>query len=65
MHCNTVRPPSAFTILMNNNNQIFVYAVGGVVVLLLIYPIRDYVVIGLVSAGTVYFYKLAAGKNRH
>jgi len=50
---------------MNHNHQIFVYAVGGVVVLLLIYPIRDYIVIGLVSAGTVYFYKLAAGKNRH
>ena len=50
---------------MNHNQQIFVYAVGGVVVLLLIYPIRDYIVIGLVSAGTVYLYKLAAGKSRH
>ncbi len=50
---------------MKHNQQIFVYAVGGVVVLLLIYPIRDYIVIGLVSAGTVYLYKLTAGKNRH
>lgn len=63
MHCNTVRPPAAFTVLMNNNNQIIVYAVGGVVVLLLIYPIRDYVVIGLVSAGTMYLYKLTKEKR--
>lgn len=48
---------------MNDMPKLILYAVGGLFVLMLIYTIRDYIVIGLVSAGAVYVYKLTTGKN--
>lgn len=43
---------------MKDNAQLVLYAVGGIFVLLLIYSLRDYLVIGLLSAGAVYLYQL-------
>ena len=43
---------------MKATPQLILYAVGGTFVLLLVYALRDYVVIGLVSAGAIYLYKL-------
>ena len=43
---------------MKATPQLILYAVGGTVVLLLVYALRDYVVIGLVSAGAIYLYQL-------
>ncbi len=44
---------------MKATPQLILYAVGGTfVLLLLVYALRDYVVIGLVSAGAIYLYKL-------
>ena len=44
---------------MKDNAQLVLYAIGGTFVLLIVYSLRDYLVIGLVSAGSIYFYKLA------
>ena len=44
---------------MKDNTQLVLYAVGGIFVLLIVYSLRDYLVIGLVSAGSIYVYKLA------
>ena len=44
---------------MKDNAQIVLYAIGGTFVLLIVYSIRDYLIIGLVSAGSIYVYKLA------
>ena len=44
---------------MKDNAQLVLYAVGGTFVLLIVYSLRDYLVIGLVSAGSIYVYKLA------
>ena len=44
---------------MKDNTQLVLYAVGGTFVLLIVYSLRDYFVIGLVSAGSIYVYKLA------
>ena len=49
---------------MKDNSELVVYAVGGVFVVVLIYSIRDYIVIGLVSAGAIYLYKLVNESNR-
>lgn len=43
---------------MKDNAQLVLYAVGGTFVLLIVYSLRDYLVIGLVSAGSIYVYKL-------
>ena len=48
---------------MKDNSELVVYAVGGVFVVVLIYSIRDYIVIGLVSAGAIYLYKLVNESN--
>ena len=47
---------------MKNHAQLVLYAVGGIFVVLLIYSLRDYLVIALVSAGAVYLYQLT---NNH
>ena len=44
---------------MKDNAQLLIYAVTGIFVLLIVYPFRDYIVIGLVGAGSIYVYKLA------
>ena len=48
---------------MNEKPQLMLYAIGGIFVLLVVYALRDYVVIGLVSAGAVYLYKLTTESN--
>ena len=48
---------------MNDNSQIILYAVAGIFVVVVIYSIRDYIVIGLVSAGAIYLYKLVNDSN--
>ena len=45
---------------MKDNTQLVLYAIGGTFVLLIVYSLRDYLVIGLVSAGSIYVYKLAS-----
>ena len=44
--------------------QLVLYAVGGVFLLLMVYSLREYVVIGLVSAGAVFLYKLTNENNQ-
>ena len=48
---------------MKDNAQLVLYAVGGTFVLLIVYSLRDYLVIGLVSAGSIYVYKLASAND--
>jgi len=48
---------------MKDNSELIVYAIGGVFVVVLLYSIRDYIVIGLVSAGAIYIYRLANESN--
>lgn len=48
---------------MNEKPQLILYAIGGIFVLLVVYTLRDYVVIGLVSAGSIFLYKLTAESN--
>ena len=48
---------------MKATPQLILYAVGGTFVLLLVYALRDYVVIGLVSAGAIFLYKLTTESN--
>jgi len=48
---------------MKNNDEMIVYAVGGVFVIVLLYSVRDYIVLGLVSAGAIYLYKLVNESN--
>ncbi len=43
---------------MNNNNQLVTFVVGGVVVLIVVYTMREYLVLALVSTGAIYLYKL-------
>jgi hypothetical protein len=43
--------------------QLILYAIGGIFVLLVVYTLRDYVLIGLISAGAVYLYKLITESN--
>ncbi len=50
---------------MNQKPQLFLYAVGGIFVLLVVYALRDYVVIGLVSAGAIFLYKLTTENDRN
>ncbi len=44
---------------MNNNHQLVAYVVGGVIVIVVLYPLREYLVLALVSTGAIYLYKLA------
>ena len=48
---------------LNPKESITPYLVGGIVVLVVIYAMRDYIVIGFVSAGAIYLYKLATDKK--
>jgi len=48
---------------MKDSSELVAYVVGGVFVVVLIYSIRDYIVIGLVSAGAIYIYKLVNESN--
>lgn len=48
---------------MNEKPQLILYAIGGIFVLLVVYTLRDYVLIGLISAGAVYLYKLITETN--
>ena len=48
---------------MNQKPQLMLHAVGGVFLLLIIYTLRDSIVIGLVGAGAIYLYKLTTGNN--
>jgi len=48
---------------MNEKPQLILYAIGGIFVLLVVYALRDYVVIGLVSAGAIFLYKLTTESN--
>ena len=48
---------------MNNSTHLIIIAVGGVFVFVLLYAIRDYIVIGLVSAGAICIYKLVSDSN--
>jgi hypothetical protein len=50
---------------MNEKPQLILYAIGGTFVLLLAYMLRDYVVIGLVSAGAIFLYKLTTENDRN
>lgn len=43
--------------------QLILYAIGGIFVLLVVYTLRDYLVIGLVSAGAIFLYKLITESN--
>jgi hypothetical protein len=43
--------------------QLILYAIGGTFVLLMVYVLRDYLVIGLVSAGAIFLYKLTTESN--
>jgi hypothetical protein len=52
---------------MNEKPQLILYAIGGIFLLLVVYALRDYVVIGLVSAGAIFLYKLtteSSDRNR-
>ncbi len=50
----------------NNTTQLILYTIGGVFVILLVYPFREYIVLGLVGAGALYLYKLVNRSNdRH
>ena len=49
---------------MNNNNQLVTYVVGGVVILIVVYTMREYLVLALVGAGAIYIYKLVDESNR-
>ena len=48
---------------MKDHTQLICYAIGGVFVVLIVYKLRDYIVIGLVSAGAIYLYRLATDPN--
>ena len=48
---------------MKETPQLTMYAIGGTFVLLVVYTLRDYVVIGLVSAGAIFLYKLTTESN--
>ena len=48
---------------MKDNAQLLIYAVAGIFVLLIVYSLRDYLVIGLVSAGSIYVYKRASASD--
>lgn len=48
---------------MYEKPQLILYAIGGIFLLLVVYALRDYVVIGLVSAGTIFLYKLTTESN--
>ena len=48
---------------MKETPQLILYAIGGTFVLLLVYALRDYVVIGMVSAGAIFLYKLTTESN--
>jgi hypothetical protein len=50
-------------VLLNEKPQLILYAIGGIFVLLVVYTLRDYVVIGLVSAGAIFLYKLTTESN--
>lgn len=59
----SVRPSFSLEVLMNEKPQLILYAIGGIFVLLVVYTLRDYVVIGLVSAGAIFLYKLTKDNN--
>ncbi len=48
---------------MNEKPQLILFAIGGIFLLLVVYALRDYVVIGLVSAGAIFLYKLTTESN--
>lgn len=48
---------------MNEKPQLILYAIGGIFVLLVVYTLRDYLVIGLVSTGAIFLYKLTTENN--
>jgi hypothetical protein len=45
---------------VNNNNQLVTFVVGGVVILIVFYTMREYLVLALVGAGAIHLYKLAS-----
>ena len=48
---------------MKDNTELIVYAIGGVFVIVLLYSIKDYIVIGFVSASAIYIYKIINDGN--
>ena len=48
---------------MAEQTKLLVYAFGGTFVVLLLYAIGDYVVIGLIGAGAIYIYQLITTPN--
>lgn len=51
---------------VNNHTQLVACVTGGVLILIVIYTMRDYIVVGLVGAGAIYLYKLATeSKDRN
>ena len=48
---------------MNEKPQLILYAIGGIFVLLVVYSLRDYLFIGLVSTGAIFLYKLTTESN--
>jgi len=48
---------------MNEKPQLILFAIGGIFLLLVVYALRDYLVIGLVSAGAIFLYKLTTESN--
>ena len=48
---------------MKDHTQLICYAIGGIFVVLVVYTLRDYLVIGLVSAGAIFLYKLTTDSN--
>lgn len=46
-----------------NNYQLLPYAIGGVFLVIVIYSVGEYILIGMVSAGAIYLYKLANESN--
>ena len=48
---------------MNDNSRLLSYATGGVIILILMYSMKEYLVLGLVGAGAIYIYKLVEDSN--
>ena len=48
---------------MKDHTQLICYAIGGIFVVLIVYALRDYLVIGLVSAGAIFLSQLTTESN--
>ena len=55
--------PIFITRTVNDNSRLISYATGGVIFLILVYSMKEYLVLGLVGAGAIYIYKLVDDSN--